>query len=184
MKKICIAILFLLISHSGTACDVCGCALGGNYFGLLPGLNRNFVGLRWSQAKFYAHMNHHSEYLAEEYSNDTYQKVEAWGRFGIGKRVQLFAFVPYIINGMNGSIQKVKASGLGDVVVIGNYRVLTTADEEALFQHTMLVGGGVKLPTGKFDVEDQGKLVNPNFQMGSGSVDFLVNAIYNVKYKR
>jgi hypothetical protein len=31
---------------------VCGCSLGGNYFGILPLYNKNFVGLRWSQAKF------------------------------------------------------------------------------------------------------------------------------------
>jgi hypothetical protein len=176
--------IFLLASMAASACDVCGCSLGGNYFGLLPALDKNFVGLRWSQAKFYAYMNHQSDYFQEEYSHDTYRRIELWGRFAIGERVQLFAFVPYLYNDMNGSAQQLRANGLGDISVTGNYRMYKTVDEKSVFQQTILLGGGVKIPTGSFNMEDRGKLVNPNFQMGTGSLDFMINAIYNIKHKR
>jgi hypothetical protein len=180
MKKIFFVILSVLCGASVQACDVCGCALGGGYMGLLPEFDRNFVGLRWSQAKFNAYMNHHSEYFQNEYSHDTYNKVELWGRFKLGKRFQMFAFVPYSYNDMNGSVQKVTTHGLGDISLLGNFRVLRTMNEEARFQHSWMVAGGVKLPTGKYDLQDNGMLVNPNFQLGTGSVDFILNTSYQV----
>ena len=186
--KIKLSLLFLILvlsSLSGKACDVCGCSLGGNYFGLLPLYNKNFVGLRWSQAKFNAHMDHHSKYLQKEYSNDTYHKVELWGRFNVSSRLQLFAFVPYSYNHMDGNVQDVRASGLGDVTFMANYMLFKSMDDDnQSLKHMITVGGGLKLPTGKHDKTDQGTLVNPNFQLGTGSVDFLLNATYTIRYKK
>ncbi len=45
-----------------------------------------------------------------------------------------------------------------------------------------MIGGGVKAPTGKFRYVDDGtEVANANFQLGTGSVDFMLNAIYNVR---
>lgn len=184
MKKIFLLMIAVLFTVSLQACDVCGCALGGGYMGLLPDFDRNFVGLRWSQAKFNAYMNHHSEYFDDEYSHDTYNKLELWGRFKLGKRLQLFAFVPYSYNDMNGSVQKVTTHGLGDISVLANYRLLKTENEAAAFQHTWMAAAGIKLPTGKDDLADNGTLVNPNFQLGTGSVDFIFNTSYQVTRNR
>jgi hypothetical protein len=186
MKRITLAFTLIVITFTGTyACDVCGCSLGGSYFGVLPLFNKNFVGLRWSQAKFYAHMDHYNEGLPAEYSHDTYSKVELLGRFYINQRLQIFAFIPYIYNDMNGSEQVVSAHGLGDVTLMANYMLVNTANDKTReVVHSWLVGGGLKLPTGKFSLEDRGKLVNPNFQMGTGSVDFLVASMYTVRYKK
>ncbi|MBX2915813.1 MAG: hypothetical protein KF856_11145 [Cyclobacteriaceae bacterium] len=188
MKKpfITSLILLLLLASTNThACDVCGCSLGGNYFGILPQFNKNFVGLRWSQAKFYAHMNHDSQYLGEEYSNDTYNKVELWGRFYVSKRIQVFAFVPYSFNNMNGTEQKIKTHGLGDITLLSNIMLLNTGESKtSKFKHTLMAGGGIKLPTGKNNLEDGGLLVNPNFQLGTGSVDFLLSTVYTIRYQK
>lgn len=188
MKKIITTLLVISIislTNRVDACDVCGCSLGGGYYGILPQFNKNFVGLRWSQAKFYAHMNHDSEYLGEEYSNDVYNKMELWGRFYVNKRMQVFAFVPYSFNTMDGTEQKVRTRGLSDVTAVVNYMLLNSGkDSTAVLQHTWMVGGGLKLPTGNYDLEDQGKLVNPNFQLGTGSTDFLVSTMYTVRYKK
>jgi hypothetical protein len=182
MKKIIVIIILFTTVSNASACDVCGCSLGGNYFGLMPHFNKNFIGVRWSQAQFYAHMNHHSEYFQDEYSHDTYHKLEVWGRINISSRLQLFAFIPYSYNNMNGSLQKVNASGMGDVTIIGNYKLFNTA-EDSNWKQMMTVGGGIKLPTGRIDQTDRGKLVNPNFQLGTGSVDFLLNTVYQLRYK-
>lgn len=186
MKKTLLVIVIMVASLGRThACDVCGCALGGGYYGILPQFNKNFVGLRWSQAKFYAYMNHQGEYLGEEYSNDTYNKLELWGRFYVTKRFQVFAFVPYAFNEMNGSHQAVSNSGLGDITVVGNVILLNTGTSEtAKWKHTLMAGGGVKLPTGANDLEDNGTLVNPNFQLGTGSVDFLTSLVYTLRYQK
>jgi hypothetical protein len=186
MKRYILLMLILsLTSVSAIACDVCGCSLGGNYYGILPQFNKNFVGLRWSQAKFYAYMNHQSEYTKPEYSRDTYSSVELWGRFYVNKKFQVFAFVPYAYNTMRGSEQNVTSQGLSDITVVANYLLFNTGDDKTKkFKHTLMAGGGLKLPTGKFELQDKGKLVNPNFQMGTGSIDFLVSAVYTVRYQK
>lgn len=176
-------IFFSLTFTASSACDVCGCSLGGNYFGILPLYNKNFVGLRWSQAKFHAYVAP-TLYLPAEESHDTYSKAELWGRFYIGKRIQVFAFVPYMYNDMNGTEQVVSAHGLGDISAMANYVLINTGDENKPFRHMLLAGGGIKLPTGEYDRTDQGKIINRNFQMGTGSVDFNLNAVYTLRYKQ
>lgn len=185
MKKVFFIAIALLAAHVTMACDVCGCSLGGSYFGILPQFNKNFVGLRWSQARFHAYMNHQSDYLKPETSNDTYQKLELWGRYYVNKRVQLFAFIPYNFNSMNGSEQTVSTHGLGDITLIGNYLLLNTGEDKTKkFKHTWMAGAGVKLPTGDSNLEDKGVLVNPNFQLGTGSLDFLLSTVYTLRYQK
>lgn len=188
MKKPIILLFTLALLASGQraeACDVCGCSLGGNYFGILPQFNKNFVGIRWSQAKFYAHMNHDSEYLDEEYSHDIYNKAELWGRFYVSKRIQVFAFVPYGFNNMHGTEQSIQTHGLGDITLLSNVLLINTGESDsAKFKHTFMAGGGVKLPSGRFNLKDQGLLVNPNFQLGTGSTDFLISAVYTLRYQK
>jgi hypothetical protein len=173
----------LLTAGYVNACDVCGCSLGGNYFGILPLYNKNFVGLRWSQARFHSHIYPTANIPAQQ-SDDTYSKVELWGRYYVTRRLQLFAFVPYVYNSMNGTDQVVYAQGLGDVNLMANYVLINNSEETANLKHTLIAGGGIKLPTGKFSMMDQGKIINRNFQMGTGSVDFNLNAVYTLRYKK
>lgn len=185
MKKLLI-FCTLLCATAGSllACDVCGCSLGGNYYGILPQFRKNFIGLRWSQAKFYAHMNH-GAVLGEEHSNDTYSKVELWGRYYVSEKIQVFAFIPYSYNSMNGTEQKIKTDGIGDVSLLANYLLLNTGEDKTKkLRHTLLAGVGVKLPTGKYDLEDNGLIVNRNFQLGTGSVDFILSGVYTIRYRK
>ncbi len=188
MKHSSIVLFIVAISFASLpakACDVCGCSLGGNYFGILPQFNKNFVGLRWSQSKFYAHINHNSQYLDEEYSNDTYMKAEVWGRFYINKRFQVFAFVPYAYNKMEGTEQNITSHGLSDITLLGNYLIFNTGENNTTkFKHTLMGGVGIKLPTGKNNLKESGVLVNPNFQMGTGSTDFLISSVYTLRYQK
>ena len=183
MKKISLIFLLIVVLLQPTlGCDVCGCSLGGNYFGILPQFNKNFVGLRWSQAKFHSYI-YGGAVLPAQYSNDTYNKVELWGRYYVNEKLQVFGFIPYIHNDMNGSDQVVSAHGLGDVTLMANYLIINTGgDRTRLFKHSLMAGGGIKLPTGDFNLEDKGKIINRNFQMGTGSVDFLISAVYTVRY--
>jgi len=186
MKKIFATItLLLFLQQINFACDACGCSLGGNYYGILPQFGKNFVGLRWSQAKFYAYMDHQSEYLEPEHSNDTYNKLEVWGRFYVNKKLQVFAFIPYSFNHMDGTHQTIHSNGLSDITLSVNYLVVNTGEEwSKKIKHTWSIGTGIKIPTGKYTLEDKGKLVNSNFQLGTGSTDFLFSSIYTVRYQK
>jgi hypothetical protein len=47
---------------------------------------------------------------------------------------------------------------------------------------TLWIGGGLKLPTGKYKVDDKDILSSLNtFQLGTGSTDFMVNAMYDIR---
>lgn len=184
MKRTALIFLVgLFFSQQAKACDVCGCSLGGTYMGILPLYNRNFIGLRWSQASFHSYIAP-TKYLAAQTSDDTYSKVELWARYYLTPRIQLFAFVPYAYNSMSGSDQAVFAHGLGDMNIMANYVILNTGEENRDLRHTLIAGGGIKLPTGQFSLTDKGKIINRNFQMGTGSVDFNLNAVYTMRYKK
>lgn len=183
MKRLAFFIVLFFAVISAEACDVCGCSLGGNYFGILPLYNKNFVGLRWSQARFHSYIAP-TQYLSAQQSNDTYQKMELWGRFYAAKRLQIFTFIPYVYNDMRGTDQVVFAQGLGDINLLANYVLLNTSEDNRDFKQTLIAGGGIKLPSGKFSLTDKGKIINRNFQMGTGSVDFLANIVYTARYKK
>jgi hypothetical protein len=53
----------------------------------------------------------------------------------------------------------------------------------AFLAHTWQVGGGVKLPTGKYNTNNNGS-VNPSFQLGTGSWDYLLATEYIVRRKQ
>jgi Putative MetA-pathway of phenol degradation len=183
-KLFILGILLIAAALESNACDVCGCSLGGSYYGILPQFQKNFIGLRWSQAKFYAHMNH-GAVLGEEHSHDTYTKLELWGRYYINDKIQVFAFVPYSYNNMKGTEQKIKTQGLGDISILANYLILNTGESKTKkLKHTLMAGAGVKLPTGKYDLEDNGLIVNRNFQLGTGSVDFVMSGVYTIRHQK
>lgn len=183
MKRLYLfSILFLTITFSSLACDVCGCRLGGLSYGILPQHFQHLVGVKYSYARFYAQMDHDSEYYNDEYSNDTYQRIDVIGRISILPKLQLNVQLPYLINQMDGSHQKVSSDGVGDPIVMLYYTLLNTGLEDFDWKNSLRVGGGVKLPFGEYRKEDDGLLINRNFQLGSGSVDYLLSANYTLSY--
>ena len=81
-------------------------------------------------------------------------------------------------------VQRKSLKGLGDIVISANYNLINTYDSaDHFFKHNLLIGGGLKLPTGEFRAIENGLTVNQNFQLGTGSLDFLFNFIYTVRRK-
>ncbi len=62
------------------------------------------------------------------------------------------------------------SSGIGDLVVLGQYRFLDGATLDA----SLL--GGIKAPTGKTNVQDAGTVLEIDLQPGTGSWDYLIGA--------
>lgn len=176
-------LIFLLLTFSSTsqACDICGCKLGGYYFGLLPQYQSHFVGLQYSRAHFSAYID--NAFTEDEYSADTYHRIDLLGRWMLSDRWQLNLNLPYVFNQMEGNVQQVDLQGLGDAVVLPMYQVLRQQEEEgaARWRHALLLGAGLKLPLGSFEREDQGEIINRNFQTGSGSLDYLLAANYTLR---
>jgi hypothetical protein len=96
--------------------------------------------------------------------------------------VQAFVFIPVNFNERSEGMHTRHLRGLGDIVVSANYNLLNTYDSvNANVKHNLLIGGGLKLPTGEYQELENGLTVNQNFQLGTGSVDFLFNLIYTVR---
>ncbi len=177
MKKIfLIGILFLSL-HETFACDICGCSSGNYFIGLFPQFRKHFLGIRYTFRSF------HSQVAGDQsqFSRDFYQTVELWGGLNIGKKWQLIAFVPYNINRQSSDDGVKNSNGLGDITFIANYKLLDkrTGDKHGnRISQQFWIGGGVKLPTGRFAADPNDIIADANNQSGTGSVDFLLNAMY------
>ncbi|MEY2738968.1 MAG: hypothetical protein RL259_877, partial [Bacteroidota bacterium] len=55
--------------------------------------------------------------------------------------------------------------------------------DSTVLVHTLQLGGGVKIPFGKFDQANNGS-INPSYQVGTGSWDFILATEYVVKRKQ
>lgn len=173
-------LILLIPSLAGNACDICGCANSGSYFGLLPQSNKSLIGVRYQRLNFVTHPA--SKVLRTE---ESFNVTELYARFFPIKRVQVMAFLPYRIDQQTTTSEVKKQNGLGDATILANYNVLNTLmdkENSGAFTHTLLVGGGIKIPTGKFkfDENDPLQVANANFQLGTGSTDFILNAFYTV----
>ncbi|KAA6440957.1 hypothetical protein FEM33_04625 [Dyadobacter flavalbus] len=170
----------LLISRSSFACDACGCSNSGSYFGLMPQSNKSLLGIRYSQLNFTTHPESHVLRTQE-----TFNVTEIYARFFPVKRVQVMAFLPYRFARQVTTSETKKQNGISDATILMNYNVINTfMDTETAsdFTHTLLIGGGIKLPTGKFRYDENllTEVANANFQSGTGSTDFILNAFYTV----
>ncbi|GAB4132486.1 MAG: hypothetical protein OHK0045_19400 [Raineya sp.] len=151
----------------------------------MPQFNKNFIGLRYRTMRFESHLNSHILR-----TNEFFRTTEIWGRFYASPKLQIMAFVPYSFNTQTDVNNFSKnLQGLNDVVLMANYNLLNLSMQNDTtmrkFKHNIWLGGGIKLPTGRYNFEEQDatQVANPNFQLGSGSIDFMVNVFYNLRYK-
>lgn len=184
MKKIYFIAVLLIITTASYACDICGCGGGNFYMGLLPHFKSKFIGVR------YHYMNYNTQLTSDptQFSKNYYNTIELWGGMNIGRRWQLLGFVPYHINKQIDDDGITHTNGLGDITLLANYQLLhkLRRREHTGIEQQLWIGGGVKLPTGAFNAD----LKNPNItvrdvnaQLGTGSVDLILNTIYNIRFR-
>ncbi len=170
----------LSTSSPTRACDACGCANSGSYFGLMPQSHKSMLGVRYSLLNFETHPG--SEYF---HTKETFQITELYARFYPAKRVQAMVFLPFRIDRQITPTETKYQQDLGDATLLLNYNLLNTfmdSEKNRRINHSLQVGGGVKAPTGRFhyDESDPLAVANANFQPGTGSTDFLLNAFYTL----
>ncbi len=173
----------LLFPFSGRACEACGCNLGGSYLGITPQFNQHFIGIRHLLSEYKGAVTHTDELLENEFSTDTYFKTELFGRFRIAERIQIGAFVPYQVNTRDGSDGKSTLSGFGDPSLIAYFQPFKPTSEKD-WKHALLIGGGVKVPLGRYKAEEDGVPIHQNAQLGTGSTDLIFSANYTLRYKQ
>ena len=171
MKKLLIAFSISFTCLSASACDICGLGTSNYNPVLFTQLSKNYLSIN------YLHRLYHiqgSDGLNKEYFNT----LLVSGQYSITNKLQLVAMVPYQLNKQKNARGINELSGLGDVTLMGNYRLWN--DEGASKTQTLTVGAGVKLPSGKYKPVKSLAIEEQNFQLGTGSIDYLVNGSYRL----
>lgn len=185
MKTIFLLIIALIFFGEIKACDICGCGVGSNYIGILPDFSKHIFGFRYRYNALQTHIGTGGAitYLT---TNEVYRTAEVWGGWNIGKNFRVMASVPYSFNErINQGITNSK-NGIGDITFAGYYQLLnkkSTISSNKLLVQSLWIGGGLKLPTGKYNPADKsGNAQNTNlFQLGTASTDVMLNAMYDIR---
>jgi hypothetical protein len=211
MKNLILALLFST-SLQSFACDMCNM-----YMSINPNDYKNTISLvhRYRATSgtvtgFTSNGNPLLKHNLQEIPVNTkvqeiFKSYELWARFFIGKKWQLNGALTFADNFyLNDGKVDQNVAGLGDMMIISNYQLYSTiaASDSLKFRQRLLVGGGVKLPTGSYNktysndyeleiMEGRGlnfilvpnSVLDPHIQTGSGSVDFILNTEYMLRYK-
>ena len=180
--------LFLLAlsseAHNGGGC----CTMSGNYLGIMPQYQKNFVGIRYNTRSYTMpamYMDHgQGPMLHNPEATDRFRSMELWDRFYPTRRMQVMATLPYVSNFSIAGSTSAQAAGIGDATLLANYAVAATSDS-ALWRtkHRLQLGGGVKLPTGRYRNTENGSLLATpaNFNPGTGTLDLLATVQYTIR---
>lgn len=161
-------------------CDACGCSATGGSMGFASLLNTNFVGLRYIYQRY---SSTDGLYANSPWFTEQFNSVQVWGRIPVFRNAQISVLLPYHYNTRETITGSHSISGVGDLTAIGLYRVYQTMTDSTFLAHTIQLGAGVKAPTGKYDATNNGS-INPGFQLGTGSWDYLFLAEHILRRKQ
>lgn len=177
MKYFLIVIFAILVGYA-SACDICGCAIGGYQFGILPNYRQHYISLRYQYSHFYSY---HNEGQSE--ANDFIHQLELWGRYSIAKRLQLYAVVPYRFVHRSEAGSDQYFNGVGDASFLVHYSVVDQSSSQSKWKHLFQLGAGIKLPTGNYQIIKEYNTIPAPLQPGTGSFDYIATLIYVLRYK-
>jgi hypothetical protein len=199
MKKIYLALAFAcLLSSAASACDICGCFMGITPYDNQSGVSlmhryRVFNGYqefgqdhsffpKGVQPLLPSHPNQDQGYEHDHRGDATdyeaYRVVELRGKYFLAKRLELNAFVPYVLNTSQSNGKQLNTAGLGDVTVFAGFHLIRAIETMGV-QSRLIVGGGAKLPTGDFRrTNPAGRRYPMLNQPGTGTTDGFVYANY------
>ncbi len=154
-----------LPSHT---CDLCGCYMG------IDGENRNELGIRYRLRVFNGPHMFSSDPAASSI-REYYNTIELTGRYFVTPKIQISFSLPYGSN----NVEAGSFTGMGDLLVMAKYLVRGNIKNLPTQKYVdrIFLGGGFKIPSGSYNKSVDGE-VEPHFQTGTGSYDFLLQGTY------
>ncbi|TXF87666.1 transporter [Neolewinella aurantiaca] len=153
-----------------SACDACGCGIGGGGFGLLSVYRNNYVGIGYGHLPFKSRLTS-GEYTGTE---DAFHQVELSVRYEVLRGWRVDAFLPYRHHTRTGPAGDQSLSGIGDArlglaYVLADNRPLGAQGGSWYLE----VGPVVSLPTGAYDDDLlDSEFLPDNFNLGKGAVGY------------
>lgn len=182
MRKLFLGI-FLGLSLSTQACDICGCSGGMSVSGLFPQVQNNLVGIRSSWQRF-NHPKGNFNGPSEVFSDDIIE-ADLFLRWFPAKRLQVWINAPYRLNQRIESERITTVRGIGDMQVRAFYTLLKPDTNYKRYRHFVLAGGGFSLPTGKYRQRDENFTLLPiGMQTGTGAWSSIASLLYLVQTHR
>lgn len=179
--------LMLIFVFPASACDGCGSGIAGSFLGIVPNFSNNLFGIRHQYQRFdHTFRSSTQNGNARQLEADFMHRTDMWVRVYPSKRWQLMAFVPYQVHVRKETKESFLIEGVGDIRLRTFYTVVNTGDSIfGKWRHTLLIGGEVKLPTGKYRQVDPigGRPLPEIFQIGTGGYGFSPNMMYTVRKK-
>ncbi len=158
--------------------------------GVQPQVESNAIGLRWRYRFFSGNVPHfHGDGEVHHHenqgtSNDHYNTLDLYARYYPHQKVQLYVVLPYVSNRLYEGESLKTFEGLGDAMLIAQYRILFKDDTENNRARQLFAGGGIKLPTGSYNKAENNGEIEPHSQTGTGSLDYLITATYSGRRKK
>lgn len=155
-------------------CDACGCAAGNGSSGFETLLNPQFIGIKYFAQHYKARENLFTDKLTQDQYFNT---VQIWGKIPLTKKLNVYASLPYHFHEKKTLQGDIQIKGIGDANIMGIYELLHSGNNS----HQLNGGLGLKIPLGRFD-EKGISGVNPSFQLGTGSWDYVT--VLSYKYQK
>lgn len=189
-----IIVLMLVASNKNSYTQACCCTSAGANYSILPNLNKQVIGLRYAYSNYittttttHTHMMGGKEMVMTDLGKagtQTMNTLEMFGRFSLYKGLQLSVFVPVHVRAEKVDGQMQRTAGLGDMSFLLQYSLLNPLKCNGKeTKHQLRLGAGAKLPSGEFKLNSK-DLFSSSLQLGTGSVDFLMNAVYTLRFKK
>lgn len=179
------ALLALLAGTYKVQAQSCCCTSTGANWSILPNLERHVIGVRYNYKSFYSvYPQSLNPELSGKRTDQVLHSTELFGRFYVAKPLQLSVQLP--VNVIQEKTEKgiSTEAGLGDMSFLLQYSVLDPHRCNGhVSKHQLRLGTGIKLPSGRFKMDPATNMFLSNLQLGTGSVDFMFNAIYTYRYK-
>ncbi len=184
-----LALVLLMAATPASACEFCQCLFGLNpLYSSTNTLALHTVWQRWTYdrtqdqglshskaavASSYTppglfHQDHGNGTTVESESRTT---IELAYRHHVTPQLLAVAVLPYVVSTAVGD-HTVTTTGIGDPMLLGYY--VTRGDIASGVPATLLVGGGLTLPLGRYENAD-GSAMSSHAAPGSGAVDLLLN---------
>ena len=173
-------------SEKAYFCDACGCASSGGSMGFGTVGDQNFFGTR------YVYQHYRSRdgiYNNSPWIDENFNTIQLWGNIPLSKKISINTILPYHFHNRDfpdNTSQNI--SGIGDINLIAFYNIIAPyvdgflPEQQKPLKHSLDMGLGMKLPTGTYQRENNEGSVNPGFQLGTGSWDFIAATSYTMSY--